>query len=282
MSDAANNSALHFRILEDIAQDLSGEANFPTCLDASLTVRNALQDPQVSLDKIAQVVRVEPLIAVKLLRLANSVVYNASGTEVTEIHQAILRVGFETVRTTSLSVAMEQMSRSKHVVFEDIARLTWEHALQVAAIGRVLASRVGCDIHGEDTMLAGMVNNIGVFYLLYRAADYPEYHDNREAVLELLTGWSESIGETLLAALGLPETILAAIHFRNSKKHNPTPSTLADVLYLACLLADHDCPWLGDSAPDTDEQAEQDRARYADLLDEARNDIQEIQSALSA
>ncbi|GHU11390.1 hypothetical protein FACS1894185_4550 [Betaproteobacteria bacterium] len=161
------NAALHFHILEDIAQDLSADANFPTCLDASLNVRNTLKDPLVALDKLAQVVNVEPLISTRLLRLANSAAYNVTGQEVSDIRLAIQRVGFETVRTTSLSVAMEQMLHSRNVrSFEDIARLTWDHSLQVAAIGRVLARRVGRNIHGEDAMLVGMVNNIGVFYLL--------------------------------------------------------------------------------------------------------------------
>lgn len=279
----AHNAALHFHILEDIALDLSADANFPTCLDASLTVRNILKDPLVSLDKVAQVVNLEPLISTRLLRLANSAAYNLSGSEVTEILQAIQRVGFETVRTTSLSVAMEQMLHSRNVsAFEDIARLTWDHSLQVAAIGRVLARRIGRHIHGEDAMLVGMVNNIGVFYLLYRAADYPEYHDNREAMLELLTGWSDSIGENLLAVLGLPESILSAIHIHNSKQHSSDAFSLADVLYYACLLAENNCPWLGYSSYAKSEQAEQDRARYADLLEEAKEDIREIQYALSA
>jgi HD-like signal output (HDOD) protein len=283
MSNPDNNAALHFHILEDIAQDLSAETNFPTCLDASLTVRNVLKDPLVSVEKVAQVVNLEPLISTKLLRLANSVAYNTAGPDVTEIHQAILRVGFETVRTTSLSVAMEQMLHSKHVsAFEDIARLTWEHSLQVAAIGRVLARHIGHNIHGEDAMLVGMVNNIGVFYLLYRAGDYPEYHDNREAILELLTDWSESIGENLLAVLGLPESILSAIRTHNSRKHSNAPFALADVLYYACLLAENNCPWLGYSSYGKSEQAELDRTRYADLLTEAQDDIREIQFALSA
>jgi HD-like signal output (HDOD) protein len=279
---AAHNAALHFHILEDIAQDLSADANFPTCLDASLNVRNTLKDPLVSIDKVSQVVNVEPLISTRLLRLANSVAYNTSGSDITEIRQAIQRVGFETVRTTSLGVAMEQMLHSRNVsAFEDIARLTWEHSLQVAAIGRVLARRIG-HIRSEDAMLVGMVNNIGVFYLLYRAADYPEYHDNREAMLELLTGWADSIGENLLAVLGLPEPILTAIHTHNSQKHNNDPFSLADVLYYACLLAENNCPWLGYSNLASGEQAEQDRARYADLLDEAQDDIREIQFALRA
>ncbi|MDR1350985.1 MAG: HDOD domain-containing protein, partial [Zoogloeaceae bacterium] len=236
MSDPANSSR-HFHILEDITQDLSADANFPTCLDASLSVRNILKDPLVSIDKVTQVVNVEPLIAAKLLRLANSVVYRAGGS-VTDVRLAIQRVGFETVRATSLSVAMEQMLRARNLSgYEDIAQKTWEHSLHVAAIGRVLARRVG-RVNYDEAMLAGMVQNIGVFYLLSRVADYAEYQDNHEAVLDLLGGWHESIGENLLAALGLPRHILDAIHVCNRhktsrNKYNDDPFSLADVLYFA-------------------------------------------------
>ena len=273
---------LHFRILEDIAKDLSGEMNFPTYLDASMTVRNVLRDPLVSVDKVAQVISVEPLIAAKLLRLANSIAYNPSGKSIADVRTAIHRVGFETVRTTSMSVAMEQMLRSKNLAaFEDIGRLTWEHSLQVAAIARVLARRLG-RVNPEDAMLAGMVHDIGVFYLLYRAAEYPEYKENREDLLSLVIGWHESIGESLLAALGIPEHITQAIREHDELRHVETPSSLADALYFANLLAGGNYEWLGcDTGVYDTEQAVADRARYTDLLDEAWDDIREIQAALS-
>jgi HD-like signal output (HDOD) protein len=285
MSDSAN-PAQHFHILEDIAQDLSAEANFPTCLDASLSVRNTLKDLLVSVDKVAQVVNVEPLIAAKLLRLANSAVYGASAA-VTDVRLAIQRVGFETVRATSLNVAMEQMLRSRGLGgFEDIARKTWEHALHVAAIGRVLARRVG-RVNQDEAMLAGMVRNIGVFYLLSRVADYPEYQDNLAAVLDLLHGWQESIGENLLATLGLPKHILDAIHACNRHKRYDSKQdgnvlSLADVLHFASLLAENHCPWLSYAEFANSSAAQQDREHFADLLAEAQDDIRELQSALSA
>lgn len=273
--------SLHFRILEDIARDLSGELNFPTYLDASFAVRNALNDPRVSIDKVVQVISVEPLITAKLLKLANSTAYNPGGKQITDIGQAIQRVGFETVRTTAVSVAMEQMLRSKHLAaFADIARRTWEHSLEVAAIARVLARRIG-RANPEDALLAGMVHEIGTFYLLYRSAAYPEYQNDREGVLSLITGWHASIGESLLVCLGMPEPIIAAIRAHGERKRVDTPSGLADILYFANLLANTQCEWL--QCPDTDPaEAAADRARYADLLDEAWDDIREIQAALGS
>ncbi|MDR0736323.1 MAG: HDOD domain-containing protein [Zoogloeaceae bacterium] len=286
MSDSIN-PALHFHILEDIAQDLSGDANFPTCLDASLSVRDALRDPLVSVEKVARIVIVEPLIAAKLLRLANSVVY-AAGVPVTDVRLAIHRVGFETVRATSLSVAMEQMLRSRNLGgHEDIAQKTWEHSLHVAAIAHVLARRVG-RVNCDEAMLAGMVRNIGVFYLLFRVADYAEYQDNLEAVLDLLSGWHENTGENLLAALGLPRHILDAIHASNlhktsrGGKRDDAPFSLADVLYFASLLAENHCPWLCRADLANSREAQQDRDRFSDLIAEAQDEIREILFMLRA
>ncbi|MDR3158508.1 MAG: HDOD domain-containing protein [Zoogloeaceae bacterium] len=280
MSDSAS-PARHFHLLEDIAQDLSVDANFPTCLDASLSVRNALRDPLVSVEKVARIVHVEPLIAAKLLRLANSAFYGAD-VPVTDVRLAIQRVGFETVRATSLSVAMEQMLHSRSLCgYEEIAQKTWEHSLHVAAIGHVLARRVG-RVNCDEAMLAGMVRNIGVFYLLFRVADYEEYQGDLEAVLDLLSGWHESIGENLLAALGLPQHILDAIHTCNlhktgrGKENDDAPFALADVLYFASLLAENHCPWLCCANLANSRESQQDRARFSDLLAEAQNDIREI------
>lgn len=67
---------IHFRILEDIARDLSGDVNFPTCLDAAMLVRNTLRDPLADLQLVVRAISTEPLISSKLLKLANSVSYN--------------------------------------------------------------------------------------------------------------------------------------------------------------------------------------------------------------
>lgn len=278
--DRDNN--FHFGILEEIARDLSGEANFPTCLDAALVVRNTLREPDVSLDKVAQVVGVEPLIASKLLRLSNSVTYNPSGRTISDLKAAISRLGFQAVRTTSLAVAMDQMLKSRQLAaFEDLSKQAWEHSLQVAAISRVLARRIG-GVNSDEALLAGMVHDIGIFYLLYRAAERPEYRDNREAILELVVGWHESIGESLLHALGLPDRIVEAVRDHDQPHTAPeVPCTLRDVLYFANLLAGGNFECL-DGAADLPEPESRvrDRSRYADLIEEAEDDIKELRAAL--
>ena len=73
-------NALTFKILEDIAKDLSGsEITFPTFLDITFQVRTALKDPNLNVDQLAKLVGAEPLMSAKIIRMANSVAMNPSG-----------------------------------------------------------------------------------------------------------------------------------------------------------------------------------------------------------
>lgn len=274
--------SIHFRILEDIARELSSDVNFPTCMDAALLVRNTLKDPFANLERVVQVVGVEPLISSKLLRLANSVSYNPSGKAITDLSAAIGRIGFDAVRTISLAVAMDQMLKSRNLaIYDELARRAWAHSVQVAAIARVLSRRLG-RINPDEAMLAGLVHDIGIFYLLYRATEYPEYRNNPEAMHELLAGWHEGIGESLLHVLGVPERITEAVRDHDHLLNVETPCTVRDVLYFANLLAGGDQEWLpADISPDEQEMRDADRARYEDLIAEAEDDIAELRASLS-
>ena len=71
-----------FKVLEDIARDLSGsEITFPTFLDITFQVRSALKDPNLSVDQLSKLVGAEPLMSAKIIRMANSVALNPSVRE---------------------------------------------------------------------------------------------------------------------------------------------------------------------------------------------------------
>lgn len=279
----AGEDGIHFRILEDIARDLSGDVNFPTCLDAAILVRNTLKNPAVSLDQAVQVIGSEPLIASKLLRLANSVSHNPYGEPISNLHAAIGRLGFDIVRTTALAVSMDQMLRSRHLVaYDRISRQTWAHSVQVAALARVLARHLG-GIAPDAAMLAGLVHHIGIFYLMYRAAEYPEYRHDESAMIELLSGWHEGVGESLLHILGLPEAITDAVRDQSHRQPSTAPATISHVLRLAIQLADSPMEWLpGQTESPGISLTEAERASYSDVLSQAQDDIADLRRALAS
>ena len=96
--------AQRFQMLEDIARELAGDVVFPTSFDAALRLRKEMQNPDLPTARIAQIVNVEPLVATKLMRMANSVLYSPDGTPARNLQAASGRLGVEMVRTTALAI----------------------------------------------------------------------------------------------------------------------------------------------------------------------------------
>lgn len=278
-------SQLTFKILEDIARDLSSdEVTFPTFLDITFQVRTALKNPNLNVEQLAKLVGAEPLMSAKIIRMANSVAMNPSGREVADVKTAIVRVGMEAVRTVSFAVAMEQLLQSKQMqAFEDISKQLWEHTAHVAALCRVLARKLA-KINGDEAMFAGLVHDIGVFYLMSRAANFPELVADKAELHALLVGWHDNIGHALLSALGQPESVLLAVQEHEQDREIASIQSLSDVLYVANKIANTVASWRDDSldgAVDTSMLADIfDAETLQSIIDESEEEVTSLKKAL--
>ena len=229
--------AQRFQMLEDIARELAGDVVFPTSFDAALRLRKEMQNPDLPTARIAQIVNVEPLVATKLMQMANSVLYSPDGTPARNLQAAIARLGVELVRTTALAIAMNQLIRSKDMaIFSDLTQTLWDHTLKTAAAARVLA-RNYTRVNPDEALLAGLVHDLGAFYMAYRAAQYAELRARPDTVKYLIMQWHESIGVTLLHALGVSEEVVNATIDHDQPRAVPTTlRTLAEIIYVGSML----------------------------------------------
>lgn len=279
------SNAVTFKVLEDIAKDLSGdEITFPTFLDITFQVRTALKDPNLNVDQLAKLVGAEPLMSTKIIRMANSVALNPSGREIADVKNGIIRVGMEAVRTVSFAVAMEQLLKSKQMQpFEGISQRLWEHTAHVAALARVLARKVA-KINGDEAMFTGLVHDIGVFYLMSRAAGFPELVADKAELHALLVGWHDNIGHALLSALGSPESVLVAVQEHETDREIKEIKTLSDVLYVANKIANRTAGWRDpqfDGAVDTTMlDTLFDAETLAAIVEESEEEVASLKTAL--
>lgn len=234
-----------FLMLADIAKELAGEVVFPTYFDAVLRLRKVLQDPNQNIAGIAAAVAIEPLISAKLLHLANSVAFNPQGNEVVDLKSAITRLGLNTVRSASLSIAMTQLLRAKGMAeFTELTHALWMHSIKTAAAAHIIAKGM-TRLNADEAMLAGLIHDLGAFYMLYRATQYDELRHRPDSVKYLIIQWHESIGVSLLNALGIPEEIVdATIDHDRIRPTPPTIRNLTDVIYVANMLAGGHFEWL--------------------------------------
>ena len=227
-----------FRFLKDIAADLSKrEVTFPTFANATLKIRRALEDPAIAAERVAHLVASEPLLAAKLVQISNSAAVNPGGKPVADVRTAVTRVGFDTVRSVAVAVAMDQLRVADDMnKYAPRAERAWSHSLQVAALSYVIAQKL-TRINPEEALFAGLVHDIGYFYLLARAGKYPEL-DNDPATLDaVLADWHAPIGQTVLHSFKLPEATLNAVAEHENGRYQMPARTLVDVVTLANLVA---------------------------------------------
>jgi HD-like signal output (HDOD) protein len=227
-----------FRFLQDIAADLSKrEVTFPTFANATLKIRKALEDPAIDADRVARVVASEPLLAAKLVKMANSAALNPGGKPVADVRTAVTRVGFDTVRSVAVTIAMDQLRAADEMKkYAPRAEVAWGHSLQVAALSFVIAQKM-TRLNPEEGLFAGLVHDIGYFYLLSQASRYPELDSDPNALDAVLADWHAAIGQTLLHSFSVSDATLAAVADHENGQYQKPPRTLSDVVTLANLVA---------------------------------------------
>lgn len=224
------------------AQAGRGDLAFPTHVNATLKLQRALNDPDCHLDAAARLVQSEPLLAARTVAIANSAAYNRTGHDVTNVNAAVQRVGFRTLGALAAAVIVRQLaSEIVDPVLRAKADQLWEHSAHVAALAQVIARRVS-RVDAETAMFAGIVHEVGGFYLLSRAPEFPGVLDGDPD--DWLEHGETAIGRGVLLKLGVPQPVMDAIEALWNGMRALPPETLGDTLLLAKDLAPVPSPLL--------------------------------------
>ena len=131
-----NPSNVAFEFIQSLAGELSGGTlDLPSFPEIAVRVRRILSDPKSSLDQVVRVVGSEPALAARLLRISNSASLNRSGRPVTELRTAINRIGYNMVRSASISFAMLQIRNSNKLAgLEHHLEDLWQRSSRVVRI----------------------------------------------------------------------------------------------------------------------------------------------------
>ncbi|WP_020656227.1 HDOD domain-containing protein [Massilia niastensis] len=271
--------------LKSIAAEAArGELTFPTSVNATLKLQRALGEPDCHIDAAARLVQAEPLLAARTVAIANSVAYNRSGNDVTNVRAAVQRVGFRTLGALAASVIVRQLaSEISDPALRARADQLWAHSAHVAALAQVIARRVSF-VDPETAMFAGIVHEVGGFYLLSRAGEFPGLLDG--GAEEWIEHGEVAIGRGVLLKLGVPVAVMGAIEALWNGLRALPPETLGDTLLLANDLASVPSPLHERPGATTRESAATidfitGAGTLAQILEESAMEVHSLTSALS-
>lgn len=227
-----------FEFIKGLSAELSSRnLVFPTSLKATMKIRHALDDPDMPIEHVARIISTEPVLSAQVLMLSNTPMFNRTSKKIDELKVAVSLLGFAVVRNVAISVGMKQLKdQQENATKSEQMEGLWTRSVRVAALSFVIAKNRS-KLSPDKAMVAGLLHDIGKFYILSRAHHYQGLFHSEVALWELIDQWHADIGAAILESWEVSDDIRAAVMDR-SREDLPLTSraSLTDVVSAADFL----------------------------------------------
>lgn len=207
------------------------------------------EDPNCDIDDLADSIDKDPVMAERIIRLADSPLFSRGG-EIDTLEAALVRIGIRHTRRAVLNVVIIQHFHYSDPVGTWNSFLFWEHSIAVALIASRLARILGQNReYAERAFAAGLLHDLG------RAVFASEAREEFKEVIEAAREKNARLLEAERAMLGLDHaeavgmvldkwqfaeelSEVIAVHHSPIEEHDDCPDPqLAKILSLANGLA---------------------------------------------
>lgn len=130
----------------------------------------AVDDPKSTARDLHNIIKNDPALATKILKVVNSAFYGLPG-QVAEIDRAIVLLGLSAVKNIAISASISRLFTAEKISDKFSARDIWRHSVGVAVATRQFCSLIGKKAFAEEAFLAGLIHDLG---LLVERQAYPD------------------------------------------------------------------------------------------------------------
>ncbi|MEH8017794.1 HDOD domain-containing protein [Rheinheimera muenzenbergensis] len=205
-----------------------------------LRVKQLMDSDTASLDEIADVILLDPVLTSKLLKLANSAIYSLP-YQVESVSKALLVLGKTQVYNLVLSIGIASACSRVDTSAIDLERF-WEQSINAALIAKFLAQQ--CQLKPADRYyVAGLLHNIGEMVVLNFDAEQAKQCQQYSAEVrpwqlqQSLLGFTYAeCGAELLHLWQLPDSIIEPVALQHSSRFDQKNKAQL-VIHLAVRLA---------------------------------------------
>jgi HD-like signal output (HDOD) protein len=240
-------------------------------------VLDLVRDPDWSIDELVGLVRVDPTLTARILKLCNSALYSLSA-EVASVADAVAWIGTRNlVRLVLVTCSADHFAKTVASPYADADSL-WRHAFATATACEWLARRCG-HAATDIAFTAGILHDVGRIALSQAAAAKSDPRPGRG--LDLVAWERQSFGIDHAEAAGivaeawnLPRDLRTALRGHHEPEHLAGDSPLPALLHLADSIATAFAAEPTGLSPATADPAALARVRLAPIeLDAARDHV---------
>jgi len=223
------------RLTLQIYEDLNtGHLLLPSLPEVAVRIGEAVNDEDTDARQIAGLIETDPVIALKIVKAANSARYGGV-SQVATVTEAVARLGMQNTRILVLTFALRELFRTPSRQLEARMLALWEHSRHVSALAQVLADRVGA-FNSHEALLAGLVHDIGCLAVVAYARDFPDVAQNAVALESSIRTLRSQLSGMILSTWQMPvELVTAAKEAENWYRDHSGPADYADLIVVAQL-----------------------------------------------
>ena len=228
-------------IIQKVIEDSRDLYSLPQTL---VEVLRVVKDENSSAGDMANVLKKDPPLTAKLLRIVNSPYYGV-GRQIGSVSQAVVTLGIRQVTALALSTSVYAMTDN----WQSVMNRTrfWRHALEVAIASRTIAEKAGYK-RIEEIFVAGLLHDLGLLIMENSFPDefrtvWKQMHKH-ESLIELEEAtWGTNharVGQFLLEQWRLPDDICQAVgHHHTTFTPGATDSDMlpGQIVNLANLIS---------------------------------------------
>ncbi len=236
---------LQQQILEKIEAKIArNQLVLPSMPDIFLKVKKIVDDPNSNINNIATIITRDPSLTARILKVSNNSLYRANN-EITNLQQAISRLGMQLTKTLVTSHAITQMFNQPKGRLKPFFEQLQYHSTNVSAHAFAIAKNF-TRVNPDDALLSGLVHNIGYLPMAKCTESFPEVEKDPSLLIEVMGNVHTKVGEMVLNSWGFPKHIIeASIHYVDQFRTGLATVDLTDVIIIAGLNTyrgtDHPC-----------------------------------------
>lgn len=217
----------------------------PTPRRVFYQINEALQNPEVSIEKIASLVASDTAIAGKILQVTNSAFFGQK-KNTADILQSVSVLGIERIKSLVLIAGIA--SDHKEILNGLISiNLYSKHCLEVAHFSSMIGKQLGYSMDEQNTLFtAGLLHDVGKLVMikkyieLYTTNEWEEDPYSTKIhvdQIEQLYSDHAAIGASLIALWGLPVSTVNAVAYYQEPQECDDSRNFAAILHIADAMS---------------------------------------------
>ncbi len=166
-------SSANLKLVNEITELFkSNSVTLPSLPEIALHINSALDNENLGTNKLAQIIQMDPVIAARIVQVANSALYICAGKS-SSIQEAIAKLGIENIRNIVMGVVLRDLFMpNTELVVHKMAHF-YEHSIRIGVICYELAKQIP-SFKPDRAFLFGLLHDIGVIPILVVADSHKE------------------------------------------------------------------------------------------------------------